>query len=51
MAPTDALTIYRDQVPNRGVILIPTRDGEQGRFNFKINQAASPGWPVLLAFT
>ena len=35
VAPTDALTIYRDQVPNRGVILIPTRDGEHGRFNFK----------------
>jgi hypothetical protein len=48
VAPTDALTIYRDQVPNRGVILIPTRDGEQGRFNFKINQGATYGMTQLL---
>lgn len=34
VAPTDALSIYRELVTNRGVILIPTRDGEQGRFNF-----------------
>lgn len=48
VAPTDALAIYRDQVPNRGVILIPTRDGEQGRFNFKINQGATYGMTQLL---
>ena len=48
VAPTDALTIYRDQVPNRGVILIPTRDGELGRFNFKINQGATYGMTQLL---
>ncbi|MUL78162.1 hypothetical protein FZI94_19175 [Mycobacterium sp. CBMA226] len=48
VAPTDALTIYRDQVPNRGVILIPTRDGEQGRFNFKINKGATYGMTQLL---
>ncbi len=48
VAPTDALTIYRDQVPNRGVILIPTRDGEQGRFNFKIEQGATYGMTQLL---
>jgi hypothetical protein len=48
VAPTDALTIYRDQVPNRGVILIPTRDGEQGRFNFKIDQGATYGMTQLL---
>lgn len=48
VAPTDALTIYRDQVPNRGVILIPTRNGELGRFNFKINQGATYGMTQLL---
>ena len=48
VAPTDALTIYADQVPNRGVILIPTRDGEQGRFNFKCNQSATYGMTQLL---
>lgn len=48
VAPTDALSIYADQVPNRGVILIPTRDGEQGRFNFKCEQAATYGMTQLL---
>ena len=48
VAPTDALTIYRDQVPNRGVILIPTRDGEHGRFNFKCDQGATYGMTQLL---
>ena len=46
--PTDALSIYRDLVPNRGVILIPTRDGEHGRFNFKCNQGATYGMTQLL---
>ena len=35
VAPTDALSIFDNVVPNRGAILIPTREGEQGRFNFK----------------
>ncbi|MGB9308415.1 MAG: mycobacterial-type methylenetetrahydrofolate reductase [Mycobacterium sp.] len=48
VAPTDALSIYRDLVPNRGVILIPTRDGEHGRFNFKCNQGATYGMTQLL---
>ncbi|MDH6244310.1 mycobacterial-type methylenetetrahydrofolate reductase [Mycobacterium sp. OTB74] len=48
VAPTDALTIYRDEVPNRGVILIPTRDGEHGRFNFKCEQGATYGMTQLL---
>jgi Mycobacterial methylenetetrahydrofolate reductase len=48
VAPTDALSIYRDLVTNRGVILIPTRDGEQGRFNFKCNQGATYGMTQLL---
>src|ERR1700756_3841487 len=32
VAPTDALSIYDQLVDNRGVILIPTREGEHGRF-------------------
>ncbi|OBA64165.1 hypothetical protein A5647_03700 [Mycobacterium sp. 1100029.7] len=48
VAPTDALSIYRDLVGNRGVILIPTRDGEHGRFNFKCDQGATYGMTQLL---
>ena len=48
VAPTDALSIYDQLVPNRGAILIPTRDGEQGRFNFKCNQGATYGMTQLL---
>jgi hypothetical protein len=48
VAPTDALSIYRDLIPNRGVILIPTREGEHGRFNFKCNQGATYGMTQLL---
>jgi Mycobacterial methylenetetrahydrofolate reductase len=48
VAPTDALSIYRDLVSNRGVILIPTREGEDGRFNFKCNQGATFGMTQLL---
>jgi hypothetical protein len=48
VAPTDALSIYRELVANRGVILIPTRDGEQGRFNFKCDQGATFGMTQLL---
>jgi hypothetical protein len=48
VAPTDALSIYRELVANRGVILIPTRAGEQGRFNFKCNQGATYGMTQLL---
>ncbi len=35
-------------MPNRGAILIPTREGEQGRFNFKCNQGATYGMTQLL---
>ena len=35
-------------VDNRGVILIPTREGEQGRFDFKCNQGANFGMTQLL---
>jgi hypothetical protein len=48
VAPTDALSIYRDLVTNRGVILIPTREGEHGRFNFKCDQGATYGMTQLL---
>jgi Mycobacterial methylenetetrahydrofolate reductase len=48
VAPTDALSIYEDLVDNRGVILIPTREGEFGRFNFKCNRGATYGMTQLL---
>jgi hypothetical protein len=48
VAPTDALSIYRKLVTNRGVIVIPTRDGEQGRLNFKCSQGATYGMTQLL---
>lgn len=48
VAPTDALSLFEALVPNRGVILIPTRDGEQGRFNFKCDQGATYGMTQLL---
>jgi hypothetical protein len=48
VAPTDALSTYDQLVGNRGVILIPTREGEQGRFNFKCGQGATFGMTQLL---
>jgi hypothetical protein len=48
VAPTDALSIYADLVPNRGAILIPTREGEHGRFNFKCDRGATYGMTQLL---
>jgi Mycobacterial methylenetetrahydrofolate reductase len=48
VAPTDALSIYRQLVDNRGVILIPTREGEQGRFNFKCDRGATFAQTQLL---
>lgn len=48
VAPTDALSIYRELVPNRGVIVIPTRQGEQGRLDFKCNRGATYGMTQLL---
>src|SRR6201984_742977 len=47
-APTDALSIYRELVTNRGAIVIPTRDGEQGRLNFKCDRGATYGMTQLL---
>lgn len=48
VAPTDALEIYTDLVPNRGAILIPTRAEEAGRFGFKCRQGATYGMTQLL---
>ncbi|OHU92337.1 mycobacterial-type methylenetetrahydrofolate reductase [Mycobacterium talmoniae] len=48
VAPTDALSLYAEQVPNRGVILIPTREGEPGRFGFKCSQGATFAQTQLL---
>lgn len=46
--PTDALAIFRADVPNRGAILIPTRADEIGRFNFKCERGATFGLTQLL---
>ena len=48
VAPTDALALYRDLVPNRGAILIPTRSDEIGRFGFKCDRGATYGMTQLL---
>jgi hypothetical protein len=48
VAPTDALSLYQQLVEHRGVILIPTRDSELGRFNFNCNQGATFGMTQLL---
>ncbi|WP_041783580.1 mycobacterial-type methylenetetrahydrofolate reductase [Mycolicibacterium chubuense] len=48
VAPTDALSLFDDVVENRGVILIPTREGEHGRFNFKCDRGATYGMTQLL---
>lgn len=48
VAPTDALSMFDSVVANRGVILIPTREGEHGRFNFKCDRGATYGMTQLL---
>lgn len=48
VAPTDALSIYGQLVDERGVILIPTREGEHGRFDFKCQRGATYGMTQLL---
>jgi hypothetical protein len=48
VAPTDALSIFQELVANRGVILIPTREGEVGRLNFKCDQGATFAQTQLL---
>ncbi len=46
--PTDALADFQQEVPNRGVILIPTRQDEIGRFNFKCERGATFSLTQLL---
>lgn len=48
VAPIDALKIYRDLVPNRGAILIPTRADEVERFGVKCRAGATYGMTQLL---
>ncbi len=48
VAPTDALAMFTELVPNRGVIVIPTRDSEVGRLNFKCECGATFGMTQLL---
>lgn len=48
VAPTDALGIFEGLIDNRGVILIPTREAEHGRFEFKCKQGATYGMTQLL---
>jgi Mycobacterial methylenetetrahydrofolate reductase len=48
VAPTEALSLYQQLLEHRGVILIPTRDSELGRFTFKCNQGATFGMTQLL---
>ena len=38
--PTEALERFKSEMPHRGVILIPTREGEHGRFKFKMDKGA-----------
>ncbi len=48
VAPMDALKQFQELVHNRGVILIPTRDSEHGRFNAKCESGATFGMTQLL---
>jgi hypothetical protein len=48
VAPTDALSQFEDVIDNRGVILIPSREGEQGRFGFKCERGATFALTQLL---
>lgn len=48
VAPIDALAIYDQLVSNRGVIVIPTRAEEAGRFGFKCSRGATFAQTQLL---
>lgn len=48
VAPTDALAEFQETIPNRGCILIPTRENEDGRFGFKCDQGATFALTQLL---
>ncbi|CAM3022280.1 mycobacterial-type methylenetetrahydrofolate reductase [Prescottella defluvii] len=48
VSPQDALTRFRDLVPHRGVVLIPTRRGEIDRFAGKCDRGATFALTQLL---
>jgi len=48
LTPVDALRRYRDQLTDRGVVLIPTRDDEAARFGAKAEAGASLALTQLL---
>jgi hypothetical protein len=48
LAPTDALGAFRDTVPSRGVVFIPTRESEKPRFEAKVRAGADFGLSQLL---
>lgn len=48
VAPTDALSQFEDVIDNRGVILIPARESEHGRFGFKCDRGATFALTQLL---
>jgi hypothetical protein len=48
VAPVDALSMFGDIVSHRGAILIPTRGGERGRFDFKCERGATYAMTQLL---
>ncbi|WKG01691.1 mycobacterial-type methylenetetrahydrofolate reductase [Mycolicibacterium sp. HK-90] len=48
VAPADALSKFDGLVESRGVILIPTREAEQGRFSFKCDKGATFAMTQLL---
>jgi len=47
-SPNEALGIYRDLMPSRGAILIPTRPDEEGRFRYKLECGATFALTQLL---
>lgn len=48
VAPADALSRFRDEVPHRGVVLIPTRRDEKARFEAKVSAGANFALSQLL---
>ncbi len=48
LSPMDALGAFHEQMPDRGVILIPTRDAEKQRFEAKVRAGATFALTQLL---
>lgn len=46
--PTEALSMFEQLIPHRGVILIPTRHDERSRLEFKCKRGATYGMTQLL---